>query len=77
MSSPGPQGLVRPNRTAHPEVLWDAYVRVAGVEALRDELAGRGAKIIRGPESTFYRTREIEVKDCNGYVLCFSENAPE
>ncbi len=77
LSSTGVQGLVRPNRKAHPEVVWDAYVRVTDVEALRDELAARGAKIIRGPESTFYHTREIEVEDCNGYVLCFSENVPQ
>jgi predicted enzyme related to lactoylglutathione lyase len=77
LSSTGVQGLVRPNRKAHPEVVWDAYVRITDVEALRDELAARGAKIIRGPESTFYHTREIEVEDCNGYVLCFSENVPQ
>lgn len=76
LSSLGVQGLARPNRKAHPEVVWDAYIRVTDVEALRDELAGRGAKIIRGPESTFYRTREIAVEDCNGHVLCFSENVP-
>jgi hypothetical protein len=58
-------------------VVWDAYVRVTDVEALRDELAGRGAKIIRGRESTFYHTREIEVEDCDGYVLCFSETVPQ
>jgi uncharacterized glyoxalase superfamily protein PhnB len=77
LSSLGVQRLARPNRKAHPEVVWDAHLRVTDVEALRDELAGRGAKIIRGPESTFYRTREIEVEDCNGHVLCFSENVPQ
>jgi predicted enzyme related to lactoylglutathione lyase len=77
LSSTGVQGLARPNRKAHREVVWDAYVRVTDVEALRDELAASGAKIIRGPESTFYHTREIEVEDCNGYVLCFSESVPQ
>jgi hypothetical protein len=77
LSSTGVQGLTRPNRKAHPEVVWDTYVRVTDVEASRDELAARGADLIRGPESTFYPTREIEVEHCNGYVLCFSENVPQ
>src|SRR5260370_41719752 len=66
LSSTGAQDLARPNRKAHPEVVWDAYVRVADVEALRDELAARGANVIRGPESTFYHTREIEVEIAMG-----------
>jgi hypothetical protein len=49
LSSPGVQGVARPNRKAHPEVVWDAYVCVTDVEALRNELTGRGAKVIRGP----------------------------
>lgn len=48
LSSTGVQGLARPNRKAHPEVVWDAYVRVTDVEALCDELIGRGAKYSAG-----------------------------
>ncbi len=71
------QGVARPSRKAHPEVVRDAYVCVTDVEVLRNELTGRGAKVIRGPASTFYHTRAIEGEDCNGYVLCFSENVPQ
>lgn len=74
LGNPGAAGLMRPNRKAHPEAAWDAYIWVADVEALHRELSAKGAKILRGPESTFYSTREIEVADCNGYVLCFGQD---
>jgi hypothetical protein len=76
LSSTGVQGLVRPNRKAHPEVVWDAYIRISDVEALRDELAARGAKIIRGPESTFHHTRDRSGR-LQRVVRCFSENVPQ
>jgi len=42
--------------------------------ALHKEPQSKGVKVIRGPEETFYHTREIELEDCNGYVLCFGQN---
>jgi len=76
LGNPGAPGLMRPNRKAHPDAAWDAYIWVEDVEALHRELTAKGAKTLRGPESTFYNTREIEVEDCNGYVLCFGQDAP-
>src|SRR5262249_1569113 len=66
-------GYVRPNRTKHPEAGWDAYVRVSGGGRLYEEFKAKGAKIIREPDVTFYQMKEFEVKDCNGYGLCFGE----
>jgi predicted enzyme related to lactoylglutathione lyase len=74
LGNPGSAGLMRPNRKAHPDAAWDAYIWVEDAEALQRELSAKGAKIIRGPESTFYNTREIEVEDCNGYVICFGQD---
>jgi predicted enzyme related to lactoylglutathione lyase len=74
LGNPGSPGLMRPNRKAHPDAAWDAYIWVEDVENLHRELNAKGAKIIRGPESTFYNTREIEVEDCNGYVICFGQD---
>jgi predicted enzyme related to lactoylglutathione lyase len=73
LGTPGTTGLMRPNRKAHAEATWDAYVWVTDVEALQREFVSKGAKIIRGPVSTFYNMREIEVEDCNGYVICFGQ----
>lgn len=50
LSSLGVQGLACANRKAQPEVEWDAYIRLTDVGALRDELAGSAATIIRGPQ---------------------------
>ncbi len=74
LSNPGATGLLRPNRKAHPDAAWDAYIWVQDIEALQREFTAKGAKIIRGPESTFYGTREIDVEDCNGYVICFEQD---
>jgi catechol 2,3-dioxygenase-like lactoylglutathione lyase family enzyme len=53
--------------------VWDAFVEVVGVEALAKEFTARGATLTRGPESTFYNSREIELADPDGYHICFGE----
>ena len=52
----------------------DAYVRVTSIDALHAEFQARGAKILCPPRATFYDRKEIEVEDCNGYVLCFGQD---
>jgi predicted enzyme related to lactoylglutathione lyase len=74
LSNPGASGLARPNRKAHRDAPWDAYVWVGDVAVLREELQSKGAKIIRGPKDMPYQMREIEIEDCNGYVLCFGQD---
>jgi predicted enzyme related to lactoylglutathione lyase len=74
LSNPGGSGFVRPNRKVHRDAPWDTYVWVNDLSTLHQELQSKGAKVIRGPEETFYHAREIEVEDCNGYVLCFGQN---
>jgi catechol 2,3-dioxygenase-like lactoylglutathione lyase family enzyme len=74
LNNPGGTGLARPNRKAHPDAPWDAYIWVVDISVLHQELQSKGAKIIRGPEDTFYDTREIAIEDCNGYVLCFGQD---
>ena len=64
----------RSNRNVHADAPWDAYVWVDDLAALLEEVRSKGAKIIRGPENTFYDTREIEIEDCNGYVICFGHD---
>ena len=74
LSNPGGSQLTRPNRKAHPDAPWDVYVWVVDVSIVHKELQANGAKITRGPEETFYGAREIEIEDCNGYVLCFGQD---
>ena len=70
-SSNGAKGNMRPNHIAFPDFTWDAYVRCHNVD---QEFKAKGAQITREPEATFYEMKEFEVKDCNGYILCFAQD---
>ena len=61
-------------RTSRTEDAPDAYLRVAGIDALAEELRTRGADIVDGPEDRIYGQREVVVRDCNGLILCFGED---
>jgi catechol 2,3-dioxygenase-like lactoylglutathione lyase family enzyme len=65
---------VRPNG-AHG--VWDAYVWVDDFDAIRGELAARGARVVAESPATSYGTREIEVEDGNGYRLCFAQDTSQ
>lgn len=51
----------------------DAYVGVAGIEALFDELKSRDARIVRALENRPWGCKDFYVEDPDGYILCFSE----
>jgi catechol 2,3-dioxygenase-like lactoylglutathione lyase family enzyme len=65
----------QPNRSADPEGgAWDAYVWVDDADALHDEYAARGVRIVRAPCDQPYNIRDFEIEDCNGYRLCFGHD---
>lgn len=49
------------------------YVFVAGVDALHDELKGRGCPIEAAPETLSYGMREMSVRDPDGNRVTFGE----
>jgi uncharacterized glyoxalase superfamily protein PhnB len=51
----------------------DAYLTVTGIEELHAELAGRGAPITRPLARQPWGTRDFQVEDPDGYILCFGE----
>jgi uncharacterized glyoxalase superfamily protein PhnB len=59
---------------SRPGGIWDAYFRIEGVkdlfESVRDE-----ATIIQPLRKQPYGNWEFEVRDINGYLLVFSEEA--
>ena len=59
---------------AHPDFRWDAYVNCRDGDLLYRELKARGAEITREPEVTFYEMKEFELKDSNGYLICFAQH---
>lgn len=52
----------------------DAYVRVHDVDALYVEFRTRQAQIVGPPVLRSYGMKELEVRDTDGYVICFGEN---
>ena len=61
----------RAHRKQHEHL--DAYIGVAGVATLHDELRSRGATITRPPEARPWSCIDFYVEDPDGYILCFSE----
>ena len=63
----------RPNSEAAPPDMFDVYVYVDDVQALHEELVGRGAEILHAPTEMAYGTREFRVRDPDGYILAFGK----
>jgi catechol 2,3-dioxygenase-like lactoylglutathione lyase family enzyme len=61
----------QPNSSRHGWARWDAYVNVDDPDGLYAEFNGRNAKFHLELTNTSDGLRAFEVKDNNGYVLCF------
>jgi catechol 2,3-dioxygenase-like lactoylglutathione lyase family enzyme len=61
----------RPNHEEAPPDMFDVYLWVDDVDALHEELTGRGADLLHGPVDQAYGQREIRVRDPDGYILAF------
>jgi uncharacterized glyoxalase superfamily protein PhnB len=66
-------GRPQPNRRFDPYA-WDAYVHVRDADALHGEFVVKGADIVRQPENQDYGCRDFEVRDLDGYILCFGQD---
>jgi lactoylglutathione lyase len=62
-----------PNRKIEPTSI-DAFIRIDDVDAFAEELKKRGTKITTEPVTRFYKYRELEVADPDGYILCFAQD---
>ena len=60
-----------PNSSRHPWARWDAYIYTDDPDALYAELAAKGVAMHSELSNTSDRLRAFEIKDNNGYVLCF------
>ena len=57
-------------------IAYDAYIWVDDVDALHAELQGRGADVLGPPQVRDYGMKELEVRDGDGYLICFGADAP-
>lgn len=53
---------------------WAAYVYVDDADAVFAEFTAKGVEIVRGPEDSFYRMREIDVRDPDGHIIAFAHD---
>jgi uncharacterized glyoxalase superfamily protein PhnB len=63
------------NRNFKSEAL-DAYLWVSDVDALYAEFQHKQVDIVMPPTLRVYGMKELEVRDLDGYVLCFGEDVP-
>jgi uncharacterized glyoxalase superfamily protein PhnB len=58
----------------HKDVGIDAYLWVEDVDTLYAEFQRNGVDIVMPPTTRIYGMRELEVRDRDGYVLCFGQD---
>ncbi|WP_340645355.1 VOC family protein [Phenylobacterium sp.] len=62
------------SNTTSPGGFTDVYIYCDDVMALASELRAKGAEIVVEPvDRPIYNGRELHVRDCNGWVLCFGQ----
>ncbi len=61
----------QPNSSRHPFARWDAYIYTDNPDALYTEFVAKKVPIHRELGNTSDNLRAFEIKDNNGYVLCF------
>ena len=54
----------------------DAYLWTDDVDGLHTEFQRSGADIVAPPALRIYGMKELEVRDLDGYVLCFGQDMP-
>jgi len=61
------------NRVYKDEAL-DAYIWTGDVDGLFAEFRQKGADLVGPPQLRIYGMKELEVRDLDGYVICFGED---
>jgi predicted enzyme related to lactoylglutathione lyase len=72
LKQPEITGGMHPNRLIDPEdSSWDAYIWVDDADALYEEFQRAGVTVARPVCDQPYGCRDFDIRDCNGYTLCF------
>ena len=61
----------QPNHTRHEWARWDAYIYTDEPDALYAEFVAKDVPMVSTLANTSDGLRAFEIKDNNGYVLCF------
>jgi uncharacterized glyoxalase superfamily protein PhnB len=60
----------------HKDEALDAYIWVDDADALYAEFQRSGADLLGPPQLRTYGMKELEVRDLDGYVICFGQDVP-
>ena len=69
------EGYEKPDLTPRREGMFDLYVRTSGILDLFAKLDGK-VDVLRRPARAPYGMVEFVVRDLNGYILLFGDEAP-
>ena len=64
---------VQVNESVRKRLGTDVYIWVSDIDQLFAELSGRNVEIVDGPIKRVYGSREVVIKDCNGFQLVFGD----
>ena len=73
----GPDTSPVPNYTRHKWARWDAFVDTRNPDALYSEFCDKGVRIHEPLADTDDGLRAFEIRDVNGYVICFGCDSSE
>jgi uncharacterized glyoxalase superfamily protein PhnB len=76
LTTDGTTGARGGSNRAHKAEAIDAYLWVDDADALYAEFRQSQADIVMAPTLRIYGMKEIEVRDLDGYVLCFGQDIP-
>ena len=61
------------NETIRHGLGTDVYIWVSDIDQLYAELSAKNVEIVEGPIERIYGSREVTIKDCNGFQLVFGD----
>ena len=72
-----PDTRPQPNSTLHEWARWDAFIRVSDPDSLFSEFKSLSVSFHEELANTDDGLRAFEIKDNNGYILCFAKPLSE
>lgn len=69
----GDDDTVQLNESVRKGLGSDIYIWVSDIDQLFAELSAKNVEIVEGPIERIYGSREVTIKDCNGFQLVFGD----
>jgi hypothetical protein len=66
------KGEIKVNDSVRKGLGNDAFIIVSDIKAMHQELVEIGANVIEGPVERIYGSIEVVIRDCNSFMIVFS-----